>query len=50
MLAVSLKAAGADAFVVAVEVVAVRVVYAGMRSAGALKTVLGRLWIDVSPR
>jgi len=36
MLAVSLKAAGADAFVVAVEVVAVRVVYAGMRSAGAL--------------
>jgi len=36
MLAVSLKAAGADAFVVAVEVVAIRVGYTGMRSAGAL--------------
>jgi hypothetical protein len=50
MLAVSLKAAGADAFVVAVEVVAIRVGYTGMRSAGALETVLERLSIDVSPR
>lgn len=47
MLTVSLKAAGADAFVVAVKVVAVRVGYAFMLvaniTAGALETVLERL-------
>ena len=43
MLAVSLKARGADALVVTIKVIAVRVVYTGVYSAGALETALERL-------
>lgn len=50
ILAVSLEAARADALVVAVEVITVRVCYAGMRSAGALENILERNKIFLSPR